>query len=48
MVDGAKIAENSYINALFDYQPGDTITVEANRNGAQIEVKVTLGETTSG
>ncbi len=40
--------ETSYINALFDYQPGDTIPVVVYRDGEQIETEVSLGETSAG
>ena len=34
----------SYINALFQYEPGDTITIQFIRDGAPLIVEVTLGE----
>lgn len=34
----------SYINALFEYQPGDQVTIGLVRNGQLIEVQVVLNE----
>ncbi len=40
------IDENhSYINALFQYNPGDQVVVEVVRDGQTIQVQVVLGET---
>lgn len=36
---------HSYINALFQYEPGDTVTIGFVRNGNQMTAQVTLGET---
>jgi len=36
---------HSYINALFQYKPGDQVTLELVREGAPIQVQVILGET---
>jgi serine protease Do len=36
--------QNSYINALFAYQPGDQVTIKALRNGQEVTFDVTLGE----
>jgi 2-alkenal reductase len=36
---------HSYIDALFEYQPGDQVTIEVVRDGQQLQVEVTLGET---
>ncbi len=36
---------HSYIDALYTYKPGDQITVEFVRNGQNVKVQVTLGET---
>ena len=36
--------ENSYINLLFAYQPGDQVTIKALRNGQEMTFDVTLGE----
>jgi 2-alkenal reductase len=38
---------NSFINALFNYQAGQIIVVEGLRNGESFQVTVTLGETRS-
>jgi len=35
---------NSYINTLFTYQPGDQVTIKAMRDGQEITFDVTLGE----
>jgi serine protease Do len=35
---------HSYINTLFNYSPGDTITLEVNRNHKNINLQVVLGE----
>jgi len=35
---------NSFVNALFDSSPGQTVSVEVVRNGEQEELSVTLGE----
>jgi len=35
---------NSFVNALFDSSPGQTVSVEVVRNGEQKELSVTLGE----
>jgi 2-alkenal reductase len=35
---------NSYINALFEYQPGDQVTIKALRNEQEMTFEVTLGE----
>ncbi len=43
--DTAIDENHSYINALFQYNPGDRVTVELVRDGTTIEVQVTLGET---
>jgi serine protease Do len=39
---------HAYINALYQYQPGDTVTVSFVRNGQQMQVQVTLGESNQG
>ena len=39
---------HSYLDALFEYQPGDQVTVYIARGNQIIEVGVTLGETNSG
>jgi serine protease Do len=35
---------HSYINALFQYKPGDTVTIGLVRNGSEMQVQVVLGE----
>jgi serine protease Do len=35
---------NSYINVLFEYQPGDQVTIKALQNGQEMTFDVTLGE----
>ena len=43
------LGENhSFINALFSYEPGETIPLEIVRGGQRLEVQVTLGETRTG
>jgi 2-alkenal reductase len=37
-------ADNRFLNALFVYQPGDTVNVEVIRNGNKVELPVKLGE----
>lgn len=39
---------HAYINTLFQYSAGDTVTITLNRNGKTISVQVTLGESSSG
>jgi serine protease Do len=39
---------HSFINALFSYEPGETIPLEIVRGGQRLEVQVTLGETRTG
>jgi serine protease Do len=39
---------HSYLNSLFQYQPGDTVTVTFVRNRQQMQVEVKLGESTGG
>jgi len=41
-------ADHSYINTLFTYKPGDQVTLGVIRNGKTLQVKATLGESTSG
>jgi S1-C subfamily serine protease len=36
--------QTSYINALFDHQPGDQVAVKVVRNGSEMTLNVTLGE----
>jgi serine protease Do len=35
---------HAYINTLFQYSAGDSVTLTVNRNGHPIEIQVTLGE----
>jgi 2-alkenal reductase len=35
---------NSYVNALFEFKPGDQITLDVVRGNETIQVKMTLGE----
>ena len=37
---------HSYINVLFQYKPGDQVTVVVFRNGQRLNLQVTLGEST--
>ncbi len=37
---------HSYLNTLFTYKPGDTVTLTVIRNGKSTDLKVTLGEST--
>ncbi len=37
---------HSYLNTLFTYKPGDTVTLTVVRSGKTIDLKVTLGEST--
>ena len=39
--------QNSYINVLFEYQPGDQVTIKALRDGQTMTFDVTLGETST-
>jgi serine protease Do len=44
-IDSTNLDEtHAYINTLFQYSAGDTVTLTINRNGNSIQVKVTLGE----
>jgi len=38
---------HAYINTLFQYSAGDMVTLTVNRNGKQIQVQATLGESSS-
>jgi serine protease Do len=38
---------HSYMNILFTHQPGETVTLEVNRNGQAIQLQVTLGNSAS-
>ena len=47
-IDNTTLDEtHAYINTLFQYSAGDTVTLSINRNGKQIQVKVTLGDSGS-
>jgi 2-alkenal reductase len=35
---------HSYLNTLFTYKPGDTVTLSVVRNGQTMEISITLGE----
>ncbi len=35
---------NSYINALFQFKPGELVTLEVIRQDSRIELQVTLGK----
>jgi 2-alkenal reductase len=37
---------HSYVNALFTFKPGDTITLDVMRDGKDVQVQVRLGEAT--
>jgi serine protease Do len=39
---------HSYINTLFQYKPGDTVTLEYIRNGKTLQAQVTLGDSSTG
>ena len=41
-------ATHSYVNALFEYKPGDQINLEVVRGNGTTQVQVTLGEAQSG
>jgi len=38
---------HTYLNTLFDYKPGDQVTLDLIRNNQTMQVKVTLGTTTT-
>ena len=45
-IDGVELdATHAYLNTLYSYKPGDTITIEYVRNGKTMTAQVTLGET---
>jgi len=37
---------HSYVNTLFTFNPGDTISLHVMRNGEDVQLQITLGETT--
>ncbi len=44
-IDGVPLdATHSYLNTLFTYKAGDQVTVNLTRNGKDVQVQVTLGE----
>jgi 2-alkenal reductase len=40
--------DHSYVNALFNYAPAQTIPIQIVRDGQALELQVTLGETRTG
>jgi 2-alkenal reductase len=40
-------ATHDYINVLYNFKPGDQVTLQYNRNGKSIQVQVTLGTSPS-
>jgi serine protease Do len=47
-IDNTSLDEtHAYLNTLFQYSAGDTVTLNVNRNGKTIQVKATLGESGS-
>ncbi len=46
--DTALDENNTYINAVYQYQPGDTVTVTLVRNGQVTQVQVTFSELNDG
>jgi S1-C subfamily serine protease len=47
-IDNTSLDEtHAYINTLFQYSAGDTVTLTLMRNNKQIQLKVTLGESGS-
>jgi len=45
--DTALDETHAYVNMLFQYSPGDTVTLTVNREGDTLQVDVTLGESGS-
>jgi S1-C subfamily serine protease len=44
-IDNVKMDEtHNYLNILYTYKPGDQVTLTVMRNGSQITLQVTLGE----
>lgn len=39
--------EHTFVNALFAFQPGETVTIEILRGDSVIQIQVTFGETMS-
>ncbi len=46
MGDVAIDQSHSYLNTLYTYKPGETVTVTIDRNGQTMQLQVTLGEAT--
>jgi serine protease Do len=47
-INATAIDENhSYLNVLYTYKPGDTVTLDVTRDNQSIKVQVTLGESKS-
>ena len=47
-IDNTTLDEtHAYINTLFQYSAGDAVTLTVNRNGRQLQVQATLGESSS-
>jgi 2-alkenal reductase len=47
-IDGTALDEShTYLNTLFNYKPGDQVTMDLVRNNQTIQVKITLGTTSS-
>lgn len=46
--DTALDENHSFLNTLFTYKPGDTVTVVVVRNGQTLQLQVTLGESNPG
>ena len=45
MVDDIPLdGEHPFINILYSYQPGDTITTKIDREGIEQTITITLGE----
>ncbi len=44
--DTAIDQNHSYLNTLYTYKPGDTVTLSVMRNGQTIQLQATLGEST--
>ena len=48
-IDGTSLdANHSYLNTLFNYKPGDQVTLGVLRNSKTIQIRATLGESTTG
>jgi 2-alkenal reductase len=47
-IDGTALDEShTYLNTLFNYKPGDQVTLDLIRNNQTMQVKITLGTTSS-